>query len=118
MCWGCRKPPFGRLLYSEFGTPFDMAAIANSMGVHGERITDPSEIKPAVDRGLRHRGNPRCVDIVIVRRPLAIYDSAGYGDEQHDYSARNRCAAGDLSCIRPYCREPLSEAKWGFSTRR
>ncbi len=54
----------GRLLYSDFGTPFDMAAIAKSMGVHGERITDPSEIKPAVDRALAS-GKPALLDMVI-----------------------------------------------------
>ena len=54
----------GRLLYSDFGTPFDMAAIANSMGVHGERITDPSEIQPAVDRAVAS-GKPALLDMVI-----------------------------------------------------
>ena len=54
----------GRLMYSDFGTPFNMAAIANSMGVHGERITDPAEIKPAVDRAVAS-GKPALLDIVI-----------------------------------------------------
>ena len=54
----------GQLLYSDFGTPFDMAAIANSMGVRGERITDPAEIKPAVDRAVAS-GKPALLDIVI-----------------------------------------------------
>ena len=54
----------GRLLYSEFATPFDMAAIANSMGVHGERITDPEQIKPAVDRAVAS-GKPALLDMVI-----------------------------------------------------
>ncbi len=58
----------GKLLYSDFGTPFDMASIANSMGVHGERIADPAEIKPAVDRAValacRDR-KPTLLDIVI-----------------------------------------------------
>ncbi len=54
----------GRLPYSDFATPFDMASIANSMGVHGERITDPAEIAPAVDRALRS-GKPALLDIVI-----------------------------------------------------
>ena len=54
----------GQLLYSDFGTPFDMAAIANSMGVHGERITDPAEIKPAVDRAVAS-GKPVLLDMVI-----------------------------------------------------
>ena len=54
----------GRLLYSDFATPFDMAAIANSMGVHGERITDPAQIKPAVDRAVAS-GKPALLDMVI-----------------------------------------------------
>ena len=54
----------GRLLYADFSTPFDMASIANSMGVHGERITDPAEIKPAVDRAVAS-GKPALLDIVI-----------------------------------------------------
>ena len=54
----------GRLLYSDFATPFDMAAIANSMGVHGERITDPDQIKPAVDRAVASK-KPALLDIVI-----------------------------------------------------
>jgi thiamine pyrophosphate-dependent acetolactate synthase large subunit-like protein len=52
------------LPYSEFATPFDMAAIANSMGVHGERILDPSEIKPAVDRAIAS-GKPALLDMII-----------------------------------------------------
>ena len=54
----------GRLLYSDFATPFDMAAIANSMGVHGETITDPSQIKSAVDRAIAS-GKPTLLDMVI-----------------------------------------------------
>ena len=52
------------LPYSEFPHPFDVAAIANSMGVHGERIVDPQEIKPAVDRAVAS-GKPALLDIVI-----------------------------------------------------
>ena len=54
----------GRLMYSDFATPFDLASIANSMGVHGERITDPAEIKPAVDRAVAS-GKPALLDIII-----------------------------------------------------
>ena len=57
--------PAGRnLLYSDFPTPFDIAAIAESMGVHGERIVDPSEIAPAVHRAVAS-GKPVVLDIVI-----------------------------------------------------
>ena len=54
----------GRLPYADFGMPFDMAAIANSMGVHGERITEPTQIKPAVDRAVAS-GKPALLDVVI-----------------------------------------------------
>ena len=54
----------GRLPYADFGMPFDMAAIANSMGVHGERITEPDQIKPAVDRAVAS-GGPALLDVVI-----------------------------------------------------
>ena len=54
----------GSLLYSDFGTPFDLAAIATSMGVHGERIASPEEIRPAVERAVAS-GKPALLDIVI-----------------------------------------------------
>ena len=54
----------GSLLYSDFGTPFDLAAIATSMGVHGERIVSPEEIRPAVERAVAS-GKPALLDIVI-----------------------------------------------------
>ena len=52
------------LLYSDFPLPFDVASIATSMGVHGERVVDPSEIKPAVERAVAS-GKPALLDIVI-----------------------------------------------------
>jgi benzoylformate decarboxylase len=52
------------LPYSDFPQPFDIAAIANGMGVHGERIIDPKEIQPAVDRAVAS-GKPAVLDIVI-----------------------------------------------------
>ncbi len=52
------------LPYSDFPTPFDISAIATSMGVHGERITDPAEIAPAVQRAVAS-GKPAVLDIVI-----------------------------------------------------
>jgi benzoylformate decarboxylase len=53
-----------QLLYADFPTPFDIAAIANGMGMHGERIVDPREIKPAVEHALAS-GKPALLDIVI-----------------------------------------------------
>ena len=52
------------LPYSDFPTPFDVSAIASSMGVHGEKITDPAEIAPAVQRAVAS-GKPAVLDIVI-----------------------------------------------------
>lgn len=52
------------LLYSDFGAAFDMAAIARSMGVHGERIVEPGEIKPAVERAVAS-GKPALLDVII-----------------------------------------------------
>ena len=54
----------GRLLYSDFTTPFDMVAIANGLGITAEHITDPAEIKPAVDRAVAS-GKPTLLDMVI-----------------------------------------------------
>ena len=58
------EPAGSNLLYSDFPTPFDVAAIARSMGVHGDRIVDPKEIGPAVDRA-GASGKPALLDIVI-----------------------------------------------------
>jgi len=53
-----------KLPYSAFPQPFDVAAIANSMGVHGERIVEPGEIRPAVERAVAS-GKPALLDVVI-----------------------------------------------------
>jgi benzoylformate decarboxylase len=53
-----------KLPYSDFPTPFDIAAIAKGMGVHGERIVEPREIQPAVERAVASR-RPAVLDIVI-----------------------------------------------------
>lgn len=52
------------LLYSEFGVPFDMAAIAKSMGVDSERIVRPEQIKPAVDKAIAAK-KPMLLDMII-----------------------------------------------------
>ncbi len=52
------------LLHSDFGTPFDVASIANSMGVYGERIERPEQIKPAIDKAVSMNA-PVLLDIII-----------------------------------------------------
>ncbi len=54
----------GRLMYSDFTTPFDWVSISAGLGVPAERITEPSQIKPAVDRAVAS-GKPALLDIVI-----------------------------------------------------
>jgi thiamine pyrophosphate-dependent acetolactate synthase large subunit-like protein len=57
--------PAGRnLLYSDFPTPFNMASIAESMGVASQRITDPDDIKDAIKRAV-DLGKPTLLDIVV-----------------------------------------------------
>ena len=58
------EPAGSNLPYSDFPTPFDIAAIATSMGVHGERIVEPNDIGPAVERAVAS-GKPAVLDIVI-----------------------------------------------------
>ena len=58
------EPAGGSLPYSDFPSPFDMAAIAKSMGMESERITDPEDIKDAVVRASK-LDKPVLLDIVI-----------------------------------------------------
>ena len=44
--------------------PFDLAAIAQAMGVPAERVEDPTRVAPALTEAL-HRGGPVLLDIVI-----------------------------------------------------
>ena len=58
------EPAGDNLLYSDFVTPFNLCTIAEGMGIHSERVTDPNEIAGAVDRALASDG-PALLDIVI-----------------------------------------------------
>ena len=58
------EPAGGSLPYSDFPSPFDMAAIAKSMGMESERITDPEDIKDAGVRASK-LDKPVLLDIVI-----------------------------------------------------
>ena len=58
------EPAGDNLLYSDFVTPFNLCTIAEGMGLHSERVTDPNEIADAVDRALASDG-PALLDIVI-----------------------------------------------------
>ncbi|MCH8222855.1 MAG: thiamine pyrophosphate-binding protein [Chloroflexi bacterium] len=58
------QEPGSRYLYMDFPTPFDLSVIAQGMGVHGERITEPEEIGPSVKRAFAS-GRPVLLDVVI-----------------------------------------------------
>ena len=58
------EPAGDNLLYSDFVTPFNLCTIAEGMGLHSERVTDPNEIAGAVDSALASDG-PALLDIVI-----------------------------------------------------
>lgn len=56
--------PESQYLAMDFPVPFNIAGIAESMGIHGQNITDPSEIGPAIRRALES-GGPAVLDISI-----------------------------------------------------
>ncbi|MDC0035202.1 thiamine pyrophosphate-binding protein [Chloroflexi bacterium] len=58
------EPAGDNLLYSDFITPFNLCTIAEGMGLHSERVTDPTEISEAVNRALSS-GQAALLDIVI-----------------------------------------------------
>ncbi len=43
--------------------------VAEAMGCHGERVTEPDEIKPALERAV-DSGKPAVVDVVVDREPI------------------------------------------------
>jgi acetolactate synthase-1/2/3 large subunit len=57
----------------------DYAAIASAFGAHGERVTAPDEIVPALRRAAES-GRPALVDLVVSREippPVSRYEKAG-----------------------------------------
>ena len=56
--------PQSEYIAMDFPTPFDIAAIANAMGVYGRNISDPAEIAPAL-RDAIALGKPAVLDISI-----------------------------------------------------
>ena len=53
-----------KLLYSDFGIPFDMAGIAKCMGLNSERVLYPNDIGPAIKRAIKSQ-KPSLIDIII-----------------------------------------------------
>ena len=59
-----QENPASRYIGMDFGQPFNIAAIANAMGVYGRSIEDPAELGPAVQEALAS-GKPAVLDVAI-----------------------------------------------------
>ena len=60
--------------YVPYGTDVknpDFGAVATAAGIHGERVTELDEIRPAIQRALSHDG-PALIDFVTDPRALAM----------------------------------------------
>ncbi|PKB63660.1 MAG: hypothetical protein BZY80_06230 [SAR202 cluster bacterium Io17-Chloro-G2] len=58
------ESPANKYIGMDFGRPFNIAAIANAMGVYGRSIEDPAELGPAVGEALAS-GKPAVLDVAI-----------------------------------------------------
>ncbi|PKB80994.1 MAG: hypothetical protein BZY88_07365 [SAR202 cluster bacterium Io17-Chloro-G9] len=59
-----RETLAGQYIGMDFAQPFNIAGIANAMGVYGQSIEDPAELGPAVQAALAS-GKPAVLDVVI-----------------------------------------------------
>jgi pyruvate dehydrogenase (quinone) len=61
--------------YVPFGTDMpnpDLAAVANSLGAHGIRVTEPADVRDAVEEALAWRDGPVVLDAVVDPVTLAL----------------------------------------------
>ena len=59
-----QENPVSKYIGMDFPIPFDIAGIAEAMGVQGRKIEDPADIAPEIDRALAS-GKPAVLDVVI-----------------------------------------------------
>ncbi len=59
-----QQNPTSEYIAMDFATPFDIAAVAEAMGVHGRKIDDPAEVGPALEQALA-LGKPAVLDVSI-----------------------------------------------------
>ena len=60
-----------RVIASELGDNCRYDKIVEGMGGHGEYVTDPNEIRPAIERAFAS-GKPACVNVIMDREPPGI----------------------------------------------
>ena len=58
------EQPSSKYIGMDFPIPFDIAGMAQSMGVYGRRIEDPADIAPQIEKALA-LGKPAVLDVVI-----------------------------------------------------
>ena len=59
-----QDPPQSQYIGMDFDKPFDIAGIATAMGIHAQRIEDPTDLKPAMEQALA-LGSPALLDVII-----------------------------------------------------
>ena len=59
-----QQNPESKYIAMDFATPFDIAAVAQAMGVFGRKVEDPAEIGPALREALA-LGKPAVLDVSI-----------------------------------------------------
>ena len=87
-----RQRDSGRYIATDFVSQPDLAALARAHGCHGERVTQPKDVRPALERALERNadGLPAVLDFVVeafdyypgfVSYPAATWqdDEAGIG---------------------------------------
>ena len=60
-----------RIIASELGDNCRYDKIVEGMGGHGEYVTDPNEIRPAIERAFAS-GKPACVNVIMDQEPPGI----------------------------------------------
>lgn len=65
--WTQRTALGGRVIATEFATTFDFVAVARAAGCWAERVEQPSELEPALERARRANdaGQPAVVDVQV-----------------------------------------------------
>jgi acetolactate synthase-1/2/3 large subunit len=72
--WDGQRANFGnRIIATTFEVQPDFAAIARACQCHGERVEDPADIRPALERALAANANgvPALIDFIVARERVA-----------------------------------------------
>jgi acetolactate synthase-1/2/3 large subunit len=59
-----QETPTSKYIGMDFPVPFDIAGMAEAMGVYGRKIENPADIAPEIDKALAS-GKPAVLDVII-----------------------------------------------------